>query len=126
MPARLPLQVGLDRDRRFKQGHFECLVACTPGAQRPPPPGRGADRAPGAAVPPLFKWLVQRDLQVGTGAACCRGDALAWQTTGQCAKKVGQALCSLLWLGSQHQRASACRAGFGHVGRRCTSANLRG
>ena len=59
-------QVGLDRDRRFKQGRFECLVACEPGTARAPLPRSGsARRTPGAAVPALFKWLVTRDLQVG-------------------------------------------------------------
>ena len=58
-------QVGLDRDRRFKQGRFECLVACEPGARRPPLPGSSsAQRTPGAVVPALFKWLVRRELQV--------------------------------------------------------------
>ena len=57
-------QVGLDRDRRFKQGRFECLVACEPGPRRPPLPGSSsAQRTPGAAVPALFKWLVRRELQ---------------------------------------------------------------
>ena len=72
------MQVGLDRDKRFKQGRFQCLVACEPGGQRPPQPGSSAGRPPGAAVPPLFRWLVQRELQValslsaeqGLGPAC--------------------------------------------------------
>ena len=58
------MQVGLDRDKRFKQGRFQCLVACEPSGQRPPQPGNSAGRPPGADVPPLFRWLVQRDLQV--------------------------------------------------------------
>lgn len=72
------MQVGLDRDTRFKQGRFQCLVACEPGGQRPPQPGSSAGHPPGADVPPLFRWLVQRDLQValslsaeqGLGPAC--------------------------------------------------------
>ena len=57
--------MGLDRDRRLHQGRFECLVACAAGRAQPSEPrSGGAERAPGAAVPPLFKWLVQRKLQV--------------------------------------------------------------
>ncbi|KAK9841751.1 hypothetical protein WJX81_000774 [Elliptochloris bilobata] len=59
------MQVGLERDRRFRQGRFQCLVACEPRVARPLLPHGRAHREPGAAVPPLFKWLVQRNLQEG-------------------------------------------------------------